>query len=82
MKNILPVLAAFILFISFSSLVKNKVYAFDFSGKMKMKDISKEEQQKVPATVIELSYSNQHNFGLQTYSGAFDCEAMVAFNQF
>ncbi len=103
---------------------ENKVYAFDFSGKIKMeievegatnkdweeiaqdehhifigdmgnnfsarkdlkiysikkKDISKEEKQKVDAKEIEFSFSNQKDFSLQRHSGAFDCEAMVVFN--
>lgn len=59
---------------NFSARKDLKIYS------IKKKDISKEERQKVAAKEIEFTYGNQDDYSLQRHSGAFDCEAMVAFN--
>lgn len=105
---------------------KNKIYAFDFSGKIKKeieiegaknidweeiaqdkkhiyigdfgnnnntrknlriyqikkKDINNKAKQKVEKSDIEFNYGDQKDFDFQFQNGAYDCEAMVEFNDF
>ncbi|MDX8341611.1 hypothetical protein SLH46_20600 [Draconibacterium sp. IB214405] len=47
--------------------------------KIKKKDISKKEEQKLEAKAIEFKYTEQKQFHFPDKSTPYDCEAMVAF---
>lgn len=48
--------------------------------KIKKKDISKKEEQKVDTKEIEFQYANQESFHFFDNATPYDCEAMVAYN--
>lgn len=70
---------------------KKHIYIGDFGNnsgmrkdqtiyKIKKKDISKKSKQKIKSKKIKFNYGNQTNFSYQGQQTAFDCEALVEFN--